>query len=110
MFEVLLIGIVIGMCLVGAPLIINLFSQNKQKEKVEQIQVDIEEIKDEYVLDDNEYKISAKPNNEIEDAMVQYLRNKIREQHIVGANKDLLIKDIQMNPDEWVVIFEVSGE
>ena len=107
MITVLVIGFILGASLVATPLIIQLFSQYGIEDNVESIREDLDVVLEDN-LNENQYKISGKPDSDLENVIVEQAKRSIRKQHIVNESKDIMVSEVVVKPDEWVIKFEVS--
>lgn len=110
MIEIFIIGLIFGAFIVGIPLFIDVMSDRQIKENIDEISVKIDSVVEDDVLDSNEYKFSSTPSNELENPLVKYAQKQIRDQHIITPQKEVMIKNIDVYPNEWIITFEVSGE
>lgn len=109
MITALVIGFILGASLVATPLIIQLFSQYKIGEQVDNIddilEDTIDDLNDER-LGENEYKISVTPPAELENQIVSHSEKEIKKQHIITVNENVLVNKVYVKPDEWQIVFE----
>lgn len=113
MVAELLIGIIIGICSVLIPVSFTLFEKNKLQKDVETINEDLKVTLDEVVddnLSENEYKIGVNTPQEIEDQLVEYSKQKISNEYIVGQDRIILVKKVVLKPEETTITFEITNQ
>ena len=112
MITVLLTGILIGVCVTGIPLAMNLYEKHKIEQNIEEIYVDLEDHLEEIekgYLKDEQYKIKVKNPQNIEDKLVDYAKQKIDNKYIVGSHQEIYIKQVSINPEGTSIIFEITS-
>jgi len=112
MIGVLITGVIIGLCVGIIPLYISYNSQRTLENNVKEINLDLKDTLDEVgtrTLNDNEYKISTENPDKLENQVVEFSKQKIRNENIVGVNKEISIKKVSIKPEEFTIIYEISG-
>lgn len=69
-------------------------------------EVDWDEREDDTVI----YTKSVRVNGEIENAIAEYVEQRLRNEYFVKGNKQPLIRAIKMLPDRWIVNYEINEE